>query len=92
MTKAELSKYSGNTFYSLNSRMGGKFTDIHCLTVYSITDRGTCKYEGEIIRCVANKAQIAAMELHTNGNYHEGRPSAKTLTIGSVEKLIKMAR
>lgn len=85
MTKQELSKYSGTTFYNLSKRMGGKFRDIDCLTVYVITRQGTCRYVCEIMGCVANKLQKSFMERWTDGVYHVGRPSAKVLTKDFVE-------
>ena len=85
MTKQELSKYAGTTFYNLSRRPGGKFRDIDCLTIYEITERGTCRYLGETMGCVANKAEKAIMERRTDGVYHVGRPSAEVLTKEFVE-------
>ena len=88
MTKTELSKYDGGEFYALVSRMGGKFTDIYCLTRYAITSKGTCRYITEVINCVANKAQYQYMRTYTNGNYAIGRPSAKNLTKEILAKIL----
>lgn len=89
MTKKELSAYAGKRFYNLSTRMGGEYRDIHCLTVYEITERGTCKYIGEILGCVANKAQYQTLEEITGGHYHVGRPCAECLNKTQVEDLVK---
>lgn len=86
MTKKELSIYAGKRFYNLSQRPGAKRGTIYCLTVYEITANGTCKYIREEMSCVANKQQWAAMEKTTNGVYHSGRPTAKTLTADFMKK------
>ncbi|MDY6862964.1 MAG: hypothetical protein SV062_08245 [Thermodesulfobacteriota bacterium] len=89
MEKKELKKYAGGEFYVLSTRMGGMFTTIHCLTLYKITERGTCRYQDEIMPCVANKAQYEILQTLTKGNYFCGRPHAGVLTERKVKKLIK---
>lgn len=86
MTKKELSTYAGKRFYNLSQRPGGKFKTIFCLAEYEVTAEGTCKYISEEMSCVANKQQWAAMEKTTNGVYHSGRPSAKSLTVEFMKK------
>ena len=76
MTKKELSAYAGKRFWNLSQRMGGKYKTIHCLTVYEITDRGTCKYIAEVLGCTANKRK-----------YHIGRPCAENLTAEELERI-----
>ena len=80
MTKNELAKFAGTKFYNLSTRPGGKWKTIYCLTIYTVTASGTCKYQKEIDGCIANKKQYAALQTITGGNYHTGRPSAATLT------------
>ena len=87
MKKNELAKYAGTRFYNLSSRMGGMFLDIHCLTVYQVTERGTCKYIAEVMGCVANKAQYEDLRILTDKcGYHAGRPTAKNLTVEFLER------
>lgn len=87
MTKQQLAEYAGVRFYNLSSRPGGIGRDIHCLTVYEITENGTCKYLGEIVHCVANKKQWEYMYELTGGVYHSGRPHADVLTVEIMDKL-----
>jgi len=89
MTKKELSKYAGERIFALCSRMGGKFKDIHCLTVYEITKRGTLHYCYEAMSCVANKGQYEDMMTTTGGYYVEGRPTAEKISRHEIENLIK---
>lgn len=89
MTKQELSKYAGTRFYNLSTRMGAKRGTIYCLTVYEVTERGTCRYISEVMGLIANKAQWEVMRNFTGNHYHDGRPTAKTLTkefLDAVEK------
>lgn len=87
MTKKELSKYAGRQVWALCTRMGGKFATIYCLTAYEITERGTLRYIGEHMSCVANKAQYAAMESFTGGNYVVGRPTAARIDATRINAL-----
>ncbi len=87
MTKKELSIYAGVRFYNLSTRPGAKRGTIYCLTIYEVTKKGTCKYEGEVLSCVANKRQVEEMQRVTKGIYHSGRPSAAVLT----EEFLKRA-
>lgn len=87
MTKKELSAYAGIRFYNLSTRPGAKRGTIYCLTVYEVTKNGTCRYEREVLSCVANKRQFAEMQRITKGIYHSGRPSAAVLT----EEFLKKA-
>ena len=86
MTKKELANYAGIRFYNLSRRMGGQYRDINCLTVYEVTERGTCKYIYEAMSCVANKAQISYMKELTGSIYHVGGPCADNLTVEFLEK------
>ena len=86
MTKVELSKYAGTRFYNLSTRPGGQFRTIHCLTVYEVTENGTCKYSHEVLGCVANKAQWQLLKTMTEGvGYHIYRPTAENLTAEFLE-------
>lgn len=87
MTKKELSAYAGKRFWNLSQRMGGKYKTIHCLTVYEITDRGTCKYIAEVLGCIANKRQYELLEDITDRKYHIGRPCAENLTAEELERI-----
>lgn len=89
MTKEELAKYAGLTFYNLSRRPGGKYRDINCLVEYRVTERGTCEYIREVLSCVANKKQYEMLNYVTNGVYHVGRPTANTLTIEFLDKISK---
>jgi len=89
MTKTELAKYAGEQIYALCTRPGGKFTDIHCLTVYRITERGTLNHVCEVMGCVANKAQYSEIFKLTNGYYVMGRPTAAKISKGIIGKLIQ---
>ena len=79
MTKAECAKYAGGIVYAMVKRMGGIGRDIHCITEYSITERGTLRYQREVMNCVANKRQHALA-----GERFPvcvcGRPTAETIT------------
>lgn len=87
MTKAELAKYAGIRFYNLSTRPGGMYATIHCLTLYEVTERGTCKYLCELIHCVANKAQYEHMRWYVGDcGYHYGRPTAENLTAEFLDK------
>lgn len=88
MTKQELAKYAGRRFSTLSTRMGGKFDTIYCATTYEITPRGTCKYVGEWMSCVANKWQRHWFREITGGRYHFGRPYAEDFA--SAEELEKI--
>ena len=87
MTKKELSAYAGKRSWNLSQRMGGRFTTIYCLTVYEITDHGTCKYITEVLGCIANKRQYDLLENITGGKYHIGRPCAENLTPEELERI-----
>ena len=91
MKKDELAKYAGVEFWNMSRRMGAVRGTIYCLTKYEVTERGTCRYLGEWMGCVANKYQYEEMEELTHGLYHWGRPSAKTLSAKFLEK-VKTAR
>lgn len=87
MTKKELAQYAGVQFYNLSTRMGGKFKTIYCLTVYEVTDKGTCKFVSEAMSCVANQSQWAwCRELTKGCGFHKYRPTAENLTAEFLER------
>lgn len=90
MTKKELKAYAGKVFYNLSTRPGSAKlgVEINCLTMYQITSKGTCHYVMEVLPLVANKAQYEAMNDLTDGCFHIGRPSAKTLEKWFVDQLL----
>ena len=86
----DLSKLVGKRVDALCTRMGGRFATIYCATTYEITEKGTLKYCGEWMSCVANKEQWVAFESSVKKHgYISGRPTlSKVLMAIEADKLI----
>lgn len=92
MTKKELSNYAGVMFYNLSTRAGAKRGTLYRLTVYRVTERGTCKFHARTtLMCIANKASWKKLEEVTGGLYHHGRPYASNLDKDFMEASASMA-
>lgn len=92
MTKKELSNYAGVMFYNLSTRAGAKRGTLYRLTVYRVTERGTCKFHAcTSLMCIANKVSWKKLGEVTGGLYHHGRPKASNLDKDFMEASASMA-
>lgn len=81
-----LQKYVGLQLYAQVRRMGGKYRDIDCITVYELTPRMTLKYIKEVMSCVANRAQCEEADIDYPHRVY-GRPTAAILLSDYADKL-----